>query len=527
MTILKNKIYFSLLIILIIYSCNNALNIGLSWDELFHYLNGKVRFNYLTSLGQNKEYNFSNNIYYPGFYDTLTYSLINLIKLIAPNFFKDYFDQIIHIINLLFSILSIYGLYSLVKLFLNKETAIISSLFTFINPFFFGHSAINPKDIIIFFSLVWFLYFLLKFLKKFKNKHLILMSFFAGIGCGIRLSFIGIIIPIFILTFIYLLKQKKKFRIKDYISYISIILIIINFIILSTWPHVIDGGIKIYFDTIINSFNWSDVPFYGFINGEIYEIKNTPLDYFLKFMVYRMPFYSTFLLILGFILSIIYKEKLIDIYGNQIKTKIILILFIIIFPIFLAILLRVNLYDNIRLFIFILPFISIINAIFFIILIKLIRTKNFIKINFLIFLFLFSIFIYRFISLSPFQYSYINYTFINLENTNGKFEHDYWNTSFKHLVSKLEDKYTIDELKRMKFSWCGGNANVLAFYLNKKYKITKLFSPKSADYILMTNRGLFKKTVNEKTCFEKYKGKNIIEINKNGMILSVLRKINT
>ena len=43
------------------------------------------------------------------------------------------------------------------------------------------------------------------------------------------------------------------------------ILFIINFIILRI---NLLRGIKIYF-VIINSFNWSDVPFYGFINGEI------------------------------------------------------------------------------------------------------------------------------------------------------------------------------------------------------------------------------------------------------------------
>ena len=45
---------------------------------------------------------------------------------------------------------------------------------------------------------------------------------------------------------------------------------------------------------------------------------------------------------------------------------------------------------------------------------------------------------YRFISLTPYQYSYVNFTYFKFKDTANKFEHDYWGTSFKELVEKIK-----------------------------------------------------------------------------------------
>ena len=72
MTIKKISIY--LLVILSIFSVYCAYTIGTSWDEFYHHINGGVRFEYLKTFGQFKGYNFLDNQYYPGLYDTLSFS---------------------------------------------------------------------------------------------------------------------------------------------------------------------------------------------------------------------------------------------------------------------------------------------------------------------------------------------------------------------------------------------------------------------------------------------------------------------
>ena len=73
--------------ILLFFAWWTSLNIGLSTDEYFHHINGLKRYNFLVSLGADKNFNFGNNELYPGLYDTLSYALGQLI-LVSSNKFK-------------------------------------------------------------------------------------------------------------------------------------------------------------------------------------------------------------------------------------------------------------------------------------------------------------------------------------------------------------------------------------------------------------------------------------------------------
>ena len=58
----------------------------------------------------------------------------------------------------------IVGFYKLNKILFNKPIAKISSIFLFLIPFFYGHFAINFKDIILAFAHVWITYYIYKYI---------------------------------------------------------------------------------------------------------------------------------------------------------------------------------------------------------------------------------------------------------------------------------------------------------------------------------------------------------------------------
>tara|TARA_Y100001970_G_C14249243_1_gene870566 strand:+ start:3480 stop:5066 length:1587 start_codon:yes stop_codon:yes gene_type:complete len=528
MIIKKELIPNIIIILLLLFSFYSTLIVGLSWDEIFHYTNGKLRFEYLKTFGQFKNYNYSNNIYYPGLYDTITYAAGYIILLLNSNFFESFFIEIQHTINFIFGSLGLIGLYKLVKIFFNKTTAYLSCIFTLLNPFFFGHLGINPKDTIIFFSYIWFIYFFLKYLNNDKNKifYLLYTSFFISFGCGIRISFLAIIVPIIIVGIIFLIKKKNfqnliVYLIRDTIIALTIIISLVTI----SWPHIIDGGFKIFLDTIYKSLRWSAVPSHGILNGEFYEIRNTPSSYFIKFITYRMPFYTTFLIIYSYLIFLFDKKIFIKMYDKNFKIKFSILNLIVFYPLFISIILKVNIYDNIRLFLFIIPFLGIVSAISFLYLLNRFKINYFTKIQLFFFIFLFFIFVTRFVSLTPYHYTYVNYMFPKLENANNKFEFDYWAVSFREIVKDLDKVFKKEEIKNIKFSFCGGDPKALGFLLNKYYNIKKMYVPKNADYIIMTNRASFK-IGDKETCFTKYPGKNILEIKKQKLIFSVLRKLN-
>jgi len=524
----KKELTLNIIIIfLLFFSYYSILIVGLSWDEIFHYINGKVRFEYLKTFGKFKDYNYSNNIYYPGLYDTISYTAGYIIRIINSNFFENFFIEIKHTINFIFGSLSLLGLYKVVKVFLNKKTAYLSCIFTLLNPFFFGHLGINPKDIIIFFSYIWFIYFFLKYLNKDKDKilNILYTSFFIGFGCGVRISFLAIVVPIIIIGFIVLINKKIILNyVLNLIRDIIIALTVITLLITISWPHIIDGGYKIFIETIYKSLKWSAVPSHGLINGEFYEIKNTPYSYFIKFFTYRMPFYSTFLIIYCYMIFLFDRKNLYKIFDKRFNIKFIILNLIIFYPIFLSIIFKVNIYDNVRLFLFIIPFFGIISSISFLHLIKKFKINYFFKIQLFILIFLFFIFAIRFISITPYHYTYVNYIFPKLENANNKFEFDYWAISFKEIVNNLDKVFNKEEIKKIKFSFCGGDPKALGFLLNKEHGVKKIYRSKNADYIIMTNRASFK-IGDKKTCFTKHPGKNILEVSRQKLIFSVLRKL--
>ena len=208
--VFKTLIY--ILLILAFYSC---FLIGFSVDEYFHHINGLVRFKYLFSLGDFDKFNFRNNQYYPGLYDTLVYSISHIFLIINKNIFINYLPQLMHVINYVFSLFGIIGLYIFTKKIFNDNVAVISVLLSLLNPFFFGHLSMNPKDIIIFSSLIWFCYFFYKYSMEDKKilRNIFFASIFVGIGCGVRLTFLVIIFPVVIFGLIQLLYKYKSYKI--------------------------------------------------------------------------------------------------------------------------------------------------------------------------------------------------------------------------------------------------------------------------------------------------------------------------
>ncbi len=564
--ILKNLLV-SLIAFLLLLSWWSSLTIGLSTDEYFHHINGLVRFEFLKTLGEFKGYNYRNNEFYPGLYDTLSYALGQIILLINKKFYVANIDFTMHLVNIIFSTLSILGLFIFSKKLFNTNIAIFASLITLLNPFFFGHMGMNSKDLIVFFALIWFCYYFYLYCTEDEKiiKNLFLASLFIGFGCGVRLTFLVVIFPAVILGIVYLFRKYEsnyaKF-IKRLFTHVFIAIIITIFLIILCWPHMVveiqNGNFVKFLSLIIkNTINWNDGPKLGLINGEYYEVFHTPKNYFLNIILYRLPFYFTLLIIATYL--IIFTKRLI--IKNQIKNfnqKFLLINVVAFFPIFLAIILSVNIYDNLRLFLFIIPFFSLVAAFSIDQLFNTFNKSWLSKISLSIIIVLFTLSFYRFIALTPYQYDYVNYSSLKFKNVKEKWEHDYWGSSYKELVSKIKDKYSKEDIKNFKITNCSGDETLL-YYLSKDLGIKKIFRGDeeiNANYVVMINRTTLdvfnpeiypkiQHMVNKKgemllsdmeevvrfpniqtTCWKQYKGTDEVVVSRNGLPLSIFRKLN-
>ena len=319
-----------------------------------------------------------------------------------------------------------------------------------------------------------------------------------------------------------------------------------------------NGNFFNFLDQIVkNTVNWKQGPKLGLINGSIYEVFNTPFSYFLSVLTYRIPFYLTILIIISYYLFLTGKFNL-ETGDQKLKKNFLLINSIAYFPLLLAVALKVNIYDNIRLFIFVLPFFSILAALSLNNLIINFSKNYKSKVIIIILIPLFLLSFYRFLILTPYQYSYVNYSYLNLKNSYGKFEHDYWAISYKELVQKIKNNYTPEEISKFRITDCSGIDMTLVYFLNKELNIKKTLtgrdSKRNATHIIMNNRGYmnlfnnpavdhmirddesylnkdFKKIINspnvKTTCFdfEGFKGKDEVVVSRGGLTLSVFRKL--
>ena len=560
-----NRILISIITLLIVFAWWSSLTIGLSTDEYFHHINGLVRYQFLISLGEVQNFKWRNNFIYPGLYDTFSYALGQIVFLISKKFYVNNIDVVMHTINISFSTLSIIGLYLLTKKIFNKRIALITLLLTLLNPFFFGHMGMNPKDIIVCFSFIWFCYYFYLYCVENDNifKYLILSSFFIGFGCGVRLALLMPVLPVILCGLYYLIKKYRSdylYLIKRLSLHILLAFFITLFFVILCWPHIIveiDKGN--FFDIISlvikNTLSLSGGPKIGLINGEFYEIHNTPKSYFLNIFFYRLPFYLSFLLLASYLLFFLKKINT----NNEIKNfniNFYLINLIAFFPILVTVILSVNIHDNLRLFLFIIPFFSMIAALSLNYFLETFKNSIKTKTCLLVILILFSLSFYRFILLTPYQYTYVNFSYPTYSKSVDKFEQDYWGATYKELINNLKNQYSVEEVRKFKFADCYGGQETLLYYLNKHFGIKKLYDinerPLQATHIALTNRTFpdvvnnpsTKDIVNQKgefllsdlekvlrspnvktTCFKAYSGKDEVVVSRNGAKLSTIRKL--
>ena len=356
-------------------------------------------------------------------------------------------------------------------------------------------------------------------------------------------------------------KSQYLYLTKRLLPHSLIAIAITIFLVILCWPHMIveiqNGNFIKFFSTIVkNTINWIDGPKIGMLNGEYYEVFNTPKSYFLSIILYRIPFYFTLLIILSYFLMI-GKNLLIKTEISNFNKKFLIINIIAFFPIFLALILSVNIYDNLRLFLFIIPFFSIIAA--FSLNWMLTSFKNSFKIKTILTMvvILFSLSFYRFITLTPYQYDYINYSSIKYSNAAYKWEHDYWGTSFKELVKKIKKQYSKEQIRDLKITNCSGD-DTLLYYLRRQLGLKFIYRSKrekEANHVVIINRTTLdifnpvvwpkiNKMVNKKghmlvrdvekvvrtpgvktTCPKQYPGTDVVIVERNGVVLSALRKL--
>ena len=522
----KQKILFLFLIIFSIYC---ALTIGQGWDEEALITQGKIAINYLLSLGK-IEIDIFRREYYSPIYYSLKFLLIQIFPI-------KYQIEASHIINLIFSLFAIIGIKKISKKLFNENVGKIVFLILFFYPIFFGHMAFNSKDTIVAFSHVWIFYLSIQYVNKQNIKHkansyINFIAVLAALATGVNLFFLGSLIPIFLFLLIDILFTKKftceNFSKKRFLIDICRGFIIFYFLLVIFWidthPNIFVLPFNFFLEWIIGDF-WRGYP-YILVNGNYFLYGEIPKSYLFINLIYKSPeyFLLTYLIFLIIFLKSnnFFKRKF-----SLFNYKFLLITSTIVFPFLLVFFTPFSIYDGLRHVLWMLPYFCIIPGLTIYYLIENINSLM-AKLT-LSLLSLFTIyFLFNFFLITPYQYTYLNIFNGKIENRYKKFENDYWGSSTRELIKKVN----LDKESSITFATCGIPQNVAKYYLKKSGYSNFIFgNSKNSSYIIMTNRVTLNeesiyKSENLINCFDKFKGEDAFSVTRNGMLLSVIRKIN-
>tara|TARA_B100001123_G_scaffold386086_1_gene460143 strand:- start:1898 stop:3478 length:1581 start_codon:yes stop_codon:yes gene_type:complete len=526
---MTKKINLIFLVFLFLYSIYCAFQLGYTWDVLFYYNVGKERLDYLLSLGLNVV---DSKIYAHRF---LTGAYNTIAAFFAQFFPRKFLLEALYLFNLIFSSIAIFGIYKITKELFNKEIAKITFVICFFNPIFFGHMSMNGIDTIITFANVWFFYKILRYLKnqqieEKRKSYVIYCGLLLGLGLGVRYSFIITLIPIFLFVlleifYLKILINKKFSKVSFFKDSTKVFLIAYLFMVLF-WPQTHGNIFIMPFKLAIESFLFGFGTPLILFNGNIFQTNELPSSYLLVNLFYKMPELFIFSFILFFFLIkkifLYFKKKI-----EGFKSKVFLILGIILFPNLFILISPYSPYDGLRLFLFIIPFICIIPSLLIFFVYKKIKSNNSYKIIFSILIFLKVFLLFNFFALTPYHYVYLNIFAGKYSDNSKKFENDYWGVSTKKLIAhiKKNDEMFKDEVK---IAVCGIPDDIQNIYLKKiknlKYKLVD--RNENFDFIIMNNRVIWDKTTQKiQTCFEKYSGDDLITVKRRGLIISKITKI--
>ena len=522
---IKNKQKI-LLFFLFGFSIYSALTVGESSDEIYNLSHGKATLEYLFSMGK-----INNQIYYGEFYSPIYWTILYLFSKISP---LSYQVEVTHLINLFFSFFVIFGIGKLTEELFNRKVGQITFLVLFFYPILFGHMAFNNKDIIIALCHVWIFYLILKYLKKQNikekaNNYVLLIGFLAAVASGIQLVFLGSLVTVFLFILIDIFWLKKftiqSFNKKIFLFDLFKAFIVFYFFLSLFWIETHQNIFKLQFDFFFQNLSddvWRGWP-YTLVNGNYYFSLVAPKLYFLLNFIFKSPEYF----LLCYLIFIFIFLKTNNFYKKKFSLfyyKIFLIISILFLPTFVLFMVPFPIYDGMRLFLWSLPYFCIIPGLTIYYLIENIKIKK-IKIIFVTLVILFFYFLYTFANLTPYQYTYLNIFNGPKDQRYKKFESDYWGVSLKELIKK---SYFLKD--NIKLTSCGiNNTEAIKYYLNKNkfYKIKMVNQNENYDFIIMTNRitwGNDMENLGEAiTCFDKFKGKDISNVKRNGLVISTIR----
>jgi hypothetical protein len=514
---LSKRFFYLFLFLYFVLGIYLSLNVGITHDESHSYWVWELNKHKLLNVFLDGNFDVTSLDTYHGYYGVGFYFFSTIfelpINIILENFeVLDSSKKLLSKHPSVFIFFFISGLYFNKIIYLitrNKQYSYLSTIFYFSYPYLLGHSFFNVKDMP--FMSIWLIctYYLIDILKNYLNKKkiketkIILLSFLTAYLFSIRISGILIFIEYFIFLFIFLSTFKVDLKIFIKFFYKKIILFLLFFLLLLYLfhPSYWNNPLKFFYAMEFMSKHIQSVCTTTL--GECMRAQNLPSSYIPIWLFFKLPV----LIIFGLFLFPIYEKKIFSyknnlfLIGSLLSSVLAIIFFLILF--------NVNLYDELRQILFIIPLILIISlsTIYF-------YSK---KASYMLLIFFSLYFSFQNIKIFPYNYIWLN-NFTYFTKINGVFELDYWGVSTKKISNFLNK----ENLERKNCIISNRNEGIKAFTIDK-HRCFKSFKDLHKNnerpfYVALLERSLNKGVPNR--CENIHNEKIAINFSKEELILA-------
>lgn len=491
---------------------------GITWDAHYHMANGEHVLAYYATLFADRHVLTYHNLYlYGGVFD----GIVALANLISP--LGKY--ETSHLLNALVGLLGVVGCWKLANTLAGPRAAVLAAVLLLVTPSWYGHMFNNPKDIPFAAGMTWSLYYMARLGDALPYPPIglvIKLGVALGLTLGMRVGGVISIIylAIMIAAGLALQIRAKGFRpvLRDgmHIGWRAVLpaASIAYLVMLTCWPWAQQDPVRNPYRALelFSKITWDiDVLF----EGRLVNSLHLPADYLPVYFGVQLPEIVLVLLLLAIPVGIATFIMRRAVHIRSIQPGYVLLFTAIAFPFVYFVIERPVIYDCMRHFLFVLPPIA---AAAGIVADKLIdHTRGIVARGAVVTALVAGIGsqIAIMVQLHPHEYVYYNELVGGVKGAEDKFELDYWGNSYAEAVHELTQY-----LERER---AGGKYRVYRVAVCSSGTSASYFFPPFLKMATEDNDVDFYISVTRLGCDDTYQGDEIIAVEREGAILSVVK----
>lgn len=491
---------------------------GITWDAHYHMANGEHVLAYYSTLFADKSVLTYHNLYlYGGLFD----GIVALANLVSP--LGSY--ETSHLLNAFVGLIGVIGCWKLADALGGPRAALLAAVFLLVMPSWYGHMFNNPKDIPFAAALTWTLYYMVRFGDALPSpgwKTIVKLGVAAGLTMGMRVGGVLVFFYLAVMLAGAMALQIRGVGLAPVARHalrlggraVLPAFAIAYAVMLVCWPWAQQDPIRNPLNALrlFSHIKWDiNVLF----EGRLVNSLNLPADYLPVSIAVKTPEIVLVLLLLAVPLSLGALMVRRATSAGWIRPGYVLLFTAIAFPFVHFVILRPVTYDCARHFLFVLPPIAVAAGLVADRLLEQARTRVLRGVVAASLLVGIGGQIATMVSLHPHEYVYYNELVGGVKGAEDQYELDYWGNSYaeavRELTQYLERERNGGRFRIYRVAVCSSGTSA-SYFFPPFLKMAR--TDEEADFYISVTR---------LNCDEAYEGDEIIAVEREGAILSVVK----